>query len=220
MRPADGVCKVVEFGIVETASNSPIQRVLKKTLSSRTAANTGSSRPRPAARPVRRWRTGCPLYAAARPRPTGRLSGRDLQAIGRIRTRFPPLTMSRTAHPRQTGSDRRGRRLGPRAKQSSRRRKVALHNRQRPHPSSRPHTLRYDRIAPLGARPDSAVVVRWWSEEYPAQLARASLPRLCAVQISAHSAFTLSMPRNRNCLNPFACLICPNTGSTTCFLSL
>ena len=54
----------------------------------------------------------------------------------------------------------------------------------------------------------------------PAQLARASLPRLCAVQISAHSAFTLSMPRNRNCLNPLACLICPNTASTTCFLSL
>jgi hypothetical protein len=41
--------KVVEFGIVE-ASDSTIQRVLKKTLSSRTAANTGSSRPRPAAR--------------------------------------------------------------------------------------------------------------------------------------------------------------------------
>jgi len=42
--------KVVEFGIVEAASDSTIQRVLKKTLSSRTAANTGSSRPRPAAR--------------------------------------------------------------------------------------------------------------------------------------------------------------------------
>ena len=42
--------KVVELGIVEAASNSTIQRVLKKTLSSRTAANTGSSRPRPAAR--------------------------------------------------------------------------------------------------------------------------------------------------------------------------
>ena len=32
------------------ASDSAIQRVLKKTRSSRTAANTGSSRPRPAAR--------------------------------------------------------------------------------------------------------------------------------------------------------------------------
>ena len=42
--------KVVEFGIVEAASDSTIQRVLKKTRSSRTAANTGSSRPRPAAR--------------------------------------------------------------------------------------------------------------------------------------------------------------------------
>ena len=42
--------KVVEFGIVEAASDSTIQRVLKKTRSSRTAANTGSFRPRPAAR--------------------------------------------------------------------------------------------------------------------------------------------------------------------------
>ena len=42
--------KVVELGIVEAASDSTIQRALKKTLSSRTAVNTGSSRPRPAAR--------------------------------------------------------------------------------------------------------------------------------------------------------------------------
>ena len=42
--------KVVEFGIVEAASDSTIQRVLKKTLSSRTAANTGSFHPRPLAR--------------------------------------------------------------------------------------------------------------------------------------------------------------------------
>jgi len=42
--------KVVEFGIVEAASDSTIQRVLKKTLFSPTAANIGSSRPRPAAR--------------------------------------------------------------------------------------------------------------------------------------------------------------------------
>jgi transposase len=41
--------KVVELGIVEAASDSTIQRVLKKTRSSRTAANTGSFRPRPAA---------------------------------------------------------------------------------------------------------------------------------------------------------------------------
>jgi transposase len=42
--------KVVELGIVEAASDSTIQRTLKKTLFSRTAANTGSSRPRRAAR--------------------------------------------------------------------------------------------------------------------------------------------------------------------------
>ena len=42
--------KVAELGIVEAAGDSTIQRVLKKTLSSHTAANTGSSRPRPAAR--------------------------------------------------------------------------------------------------------------------------------------------------------------------------
>ncbi len=42
--------KVVELGIVEAASDSTIQRVLKKTLLSRTAANTGLSRPRRAAR--------------------------------------------------------------------------------------------------------------------------------------------------------------------------
>ena len=41
--------KVVELGIVEAASDLTIQRVLKKTRSSRTAANTGSFRPRPAA---------------------------------------------------------------------------------------------------------------------------------------------------------------------------
>ena len=42
--------KVVELGVVEAASDSTIQRTLKKTLFSRTAANTGSSRPRRAAR--------------------------------------------------------------------------------------------------------------------------------------------------------------------------
>jgi transposase len=41
--------KVVELGIVEAASDSTIQRTLKKTPFSRTAANTGSFRPRPAA---------------------------------------------------------------------------------------------------------------------------------------------------------------------------
>ena len=40
--------KVVELGIVERASDSTIGRALKKTFSSRIAANTGSSRPRPA----------------------------------------------------------------------------------------------------------------------------------------------------------------------------
>jgi transposase len=41
--------KVVELGIVEAASDSTIQRTLKKTPFSRTAANTGSFRPRRAA---------------------------------------------------------------------------------------------------------------------------------------------------------------------------
>jgi len=41
--------KVVELGIVEAASDSTIQRVLKKTLFDRTAANTGSFRPKLAA---------------------------------------------------------------------------------------------------------------------------------------------------------------------------
>ena len=40
---------------------------------------------------------------------------------------------------------------------------------------------------------------------------------LWVVQISAHSACTASRPRSRNCRNPRACLICPNTGSTICF---
>src|SRR5712691_4213927 len=37
---------------------------------------------------------------------------------------------------------------------------------------------------------------------------------LCVRHTRAHSARTLSIPRNRNCRNPRACLICPNTGST------
>jgi hypothetical protein len=41
--------KVVELGIVEAASDSMIQRVLKKTLFVRTAASIGSFRPKPAA---------------------------------------------------------------------------------------------------------------------------------------------------------------------------
>ena len=49
LEPASLESKVVELGIVEAASDSTIQRVLKKTRSSRTAANTGSFRPRPAA---------------------------------------------------------------------------------------------------------------------------------------------------------------------------
>src|SRR6202140_1355287 len=43
-----------------------------------------------------------------------------------------------------------------------------------------------------------------------------SLSRLWAVQTSTHSCSTLSNPRSRNCRNPRACLICPNTGSTVC----
>lgn len=42
--------KVVELGIVDGASDSTIGRALKKTFCSRIGANTGSSRPRPAAR--------------------------------------------------------------------------------------------------------------------------------------------------------------------------
>src|ERR1700730_12593455 len=41
-----------------------------------------------------------------------------------------------------------------------------------------------------------------------------SLSRLWAVQTSTHSCLTLSNPCSRNCRNPRACLICPNTGST------
>jgi hypothetical protein len=37
------------------------------------------------------------------------------------------------------------------------------------------------------------------------------------MQISAHSPRTFSSPRKRNCRNPRACLICPNTGSTMNF---
>ena len=37
------------------------------------------------------------------------------------------------------------------------------------------------------------------------------------MQSIAHSPLTLFKPRRRNCLKPLACLICPNTGSTTCF---
>ena len=38
---------------------------------------------------------------------------------------------------------------------------------------------------------------------------------LCVRQSSAHSPFTFSLPRSKNWRNPRACLICPNTGSTT-----
>src|SRR6476620_5660146 len=44
----------------------------------------------------------------------------------------------------------------------------------------------------------------------------ASFKRLCAVQSKLHSPETLLTPRIRNCRNPRACLIWPNTGSTTC----
>jgi len=37
------------------------------------------------------------------------------------------------------------------------------------------------------------------------------------VQIAAYSARTFLTPRNRNWRKPRACLICPNTGSTTDF---
>ena len=42
---------------------------------------------------------------------------------------------------------------------------------------------------------------------------------LCVRQIMAHSPCTFSRPRNRNCRKPRACLICPNTGSTTVSLA-
>jgi hypothetical protein len=73
----------------------------------------------------------------------------------------------------------------------------------------------------LGARPDRhrgrAFVARW-----PPQAAFAwvkSFRRLWVVQIMAHSARTFLTPHNRNWRKPRACLICPNTGSTTCFLN-
>jgi putative transport protein len=47
----------------------------------------------------------------------------------------------------------------------------------------------------------------------------ASFSRLWAVQTIAHSQRTFSMPRSRNWRKPRACLICPNTGSTTCLRS-
>jgi hypothetical protein len=43
---------------------------------------------------------------------------------------------------------------------------------------------------------------------------------LWVVQIMAHAAGTFSTPRNRNWRKPRACLIYPNTGSTTCFLAV
>jgi len=46
-----------------------------------------------------------------------------------------------------------------------------------------------------------------------------SFRRLWVVQMMAHSARTFSTPRNRNWRKPRACLICPNTGFTTCFLN-
>ena len=49
--------------------------------------------------------------------------------------------------------------------------------------------------------------------------APASLSRLCAVHNKLHSPATFCSPRRRNCRNPRAYLICPNTGSTTCFRS-
>jgi hypothetical protein len=52
--------KVVELGIVDRPSDSTIGRTLKKTLSSPIAANTGSSRRRPAARSSPAWRTSWP----------------------------------------------------------------------------------------------------------------------------------------------------------------
>ena len=46
--------------------------------------------------------------------------------------------------------------------------------------------------------------------------AAANLSRLWTVQISVHSLCTCASPRRRNWRKPRACLICPNTGSTTC----
>src|SRR6266852_2663723 len=71
----------------------------------------------------------------------------------------------------------------------------------------------------LGARPDRhrdrAFVAGSRAQEAFARVN--SFWRLWVVQIMAHSARTFSTPRNRNWRNPRACLICPNTGSTTCF---
>jgi len=46
-------------------------------------------------------------------------------------------------------------------------------------------------------------------------MAAYSRKTLCVRHSSAHSPFTFSFPRSKNWRNPRACLICPNTGSTT-----
>jgi hypothetical protein len=65
------------------------------------------------------------------------------------------------------------------------------------------------RRGPLGAHPDGSL-----SRITPL----ASFVRLCAAQIIAHSARTFPAPRSRNWRKPPACSICPDTGSTACFL--
>jgi ABC-type glycerol-3-phosphate transport system permease component len=78
-----------------------------------------------------------------------------------------------------------------------------------------------DELPWLGACPSSCSGACCGGEQVgaPAHAAAlASLRMLWAVQIIAHSALTFARPRKLNCLNPLACLICPNTGSTTCFL--
>jgi RNA-directed DNA polymerase len=46
-----------------------------------------------------------------------------------------------------------------------------------------------------------------------------SFSRLWVAQMSCHSASTFVLPRSRKRRKPRASLICPNTGSTTCFLN-
>ena len=53
----------------------------------------------------------------------------------------------------------------------------------------------------------------------PQAVALCSLRRLWAVQTIARSPLTFFRPRRRNCRQPLAYFICPNTGSMTCLRS-
>ena len=101
--------KVVELNIVDRASDSTIGRVLKKTFSNPIAANTGSSRRRPAARSYRPWKTCWPSLrslSCRRSQAAGRTlrmalhsKARQLARSGRVRARRPVVPVPRPPHP-------------------------------------------------------------------------------------------------------------------------